>query len=204
MGSEPEDVGAAISPAYEATLRGMVSALTAAKDAYARHDAAEALRGQADSAIPELLDTVDALRVSLAAEKSRAENEADRLRARLRETAQILIEEVGADGPMDAEDAARKAVGRMNRLRELADEGAHEAEPYARRVEEAQRARRALLRELVGQGHYQKVCPADGGGCGREECHGPDSCEALRHRQGGGTTPSRSGIPAHRVRGGIT
>ena len=36
---------------------------------------------------------------------------ADVLRSRLRETAQILIEAVGADGPMDAEDAARKAVG---------------------------------------------------------------------------------------------
>ena len=36
--------------------------------------------------------------------------EAHVLRARLRETAQILIEAVGADGPMDAEDAARKAV----------------------------------------------------------------------------------------------
>jgi hypothetical protein len=90
MGNEPEEVGAAVSPAYEATLRGMALALSAAKDAYARHDAIEALRGQADSAIPELIDTVDALRVSLAAEKLRAENEADRLRARLRETAQIL------------------------------------------------------------------------------------------------------------------
>lgn len=90
MGSEPEEVGAAISPAYEATLRGMVSALTAAKDAYARHDAVEALRGQADSAIPEMLDTVDALRVSLAAEKSRAENERDELRAENRRLRDVL------------------------------------------------------------------------------------------------------------------
>ncbi len=31
-------------------------------------------------------------------------------RARLRHVAQLLIAEVGADGPMDAEGAARKAV----------------------------------------------------------------------------------------------
>lgn len=37
-----------------------------------------------------------------------AENEADRLRARLRDVAQILIEHTGASGPMDAEEAARK------------------------------------------------------------------------------------------------
>lgn len=39
--------------------------------------------------------------------------EADELRARLRTTAQILIEEVGADGPMNAEDAAQRAVARL-------------------------------------------------------------------------------------------
>lgn len=39
------------------------------------------------------------------------------LRERLRETAQILIAAVGADGPMDAEEAARRAVAKM----EIAD-----------------------------------------------------------------------------------
>jgi hypothetical protein len=43
---------------------------------------------------------------------------ADVLRSRLRETAQILIEAVGADGPMDAEDAARKAVEVIEHHRE--------------------------------------------------------------------------------------
>lgn len=36
--------------------------------------------------------------------------EVGRLKGRLRKTAQILIEEVGADGPMNAEDAAARAV----------------------------------------------------------------------------------------------
>lgn len=39
------------------------------------------------------------------------------LRGRLRETAQILIAAVGADGPMDAEEAARRAVAKL----EIAD-----------------------------------------------------------------------------------
>ncbi len=38
------------------------------------------------------------------------------LEARLRDTAEILIAEVGADGPMSAEDAARRAVGRIQTL----------------------------------------------------------------------------------------
>lgn len=49
----------------------------------------------------------------LAARTAAAENEADRLRARLREVAQILIEHTGASSPMDAEDAARKVVGEL-------------------------------------------------------------------------------------------
>jgi hypothetical protein len=77
----------------------------------------------------------------LGARAASAENEADRLRARLRETAQVLIAEVGADGPMDAEEAARKAVERMVNLRTLADEKAHEAGLYARRMEQAQQSR---------------------------------------------------------------
>jgi len=77
----------------------------------------------------------------LGARAAAAENEADRLRARLREVAQVLIAEVGADGPMDAEDAARKAVERMVNLRTLADEKAHEAGLCARRMEQAQRSR---------------------------------------------------------------
>jgi hypothetical protein len=40
-----------------------------------------------------------------------------RLRARLRDTAQILLAEVGADGPCDAEDAARRAVAALSLAR---------------------------------------------------------------------------------------
>jgi hypothetical protein len=40
------------------------------------------------------------------------------LRDRLRDTAQILIAEVGATGPADAEEFARKAVSQIARLRE--------------------------------------------------------------------------------------
>lgn len=54
----------------------------------------------------------------LGARAAVAENEVDHLRSRLRETAQILIEAVGADGPMDAEDAARKAVEVIEHHRE--------------------------------------------------------------------------------------
>ena len=75
--------------------------------------------------------------------------EVARLRERLRETSQILIAEVGAEGPMDAEDAAREAVARMARLRELADQKAHEAGLYARRMEAAQRSRSAERAAIV-------------------------------------------------------
>jgi hypothetical protein len=43
---------------------------------------------------------------------------ADFLRHRLRSTAQILIAELGAVGPMDAEDAAAKAVQTIRNLRD--------------------------------------------------------------------------------------
>lgn len=42
----------------------------------------------------------------------------DKLKERLRLTAQILIEEVGADGPMNAEDAALKAVKEIQSLKD--------------------------------------------------------------------------------------
>lgn len=86
------------------------------------------------------------------------------LRERLREVAQVLVAEIGADGPMDAEDAARKAVGRMERLRELADEKAHEAGLHARRMEEAQRERdeaRNIIRNLmIGQASERRAVVA--------------------------------------------
>ena len=77
----------------------------------------------------------------------RAENEA--LRARLRETAQILIEAGGADGSMNAEDAARNAVDRMEKLQELVDRAAGEAGLYARRMGQAQESRDRVREDLV-------------------------------------------------------
>jgi transcriptional regulator GlxA family with amidase domain len=44
-------------------------------------------------------------------------DEVERLQARLREVAQILICEFGAEGPMQAEDVARKAVFAHRQLR---------------------------------------------------------------------------------------
>jgi len=63
------------------------------------------------------MSKVDGYR-ELGARAASAENEADVLRSRLRETSQILIEAVGADGPMDAEDAARRAVEVIEHHRE--------------------------------------------------------------------------------------
>ena len=82
------------------------------------------------------------------AEAEEKNDTVDRLRSRLRVVAQILIPEVGADGPMDAEDAALTAVERMGLLRELADGKARDAGLYARRMEEAQESRRKLARAM--------------------------------------------------------
>ena len=79
----------------------------------------------------------------------------DLLRARLRKVAQILVEAVGAEGPMDAEEAAQKAVQRIENLNELLETWSHKAGTYAKRMMEAQKSRddtavatSALLREL--------------------------------------------------------
>jgi hypothetical protein len=53
----------------------------------------------------------------LIARIERVERERDEARSRLRETARILIEETGADGPMNAEDAARKIVSMLRGAR---------------------------------------------------------------------------------------
>lgn len=50
--------------------------------------------------------------------------EVDGLKARLRKTAQILIEAVGADGPMDAEEAAEKIVMKYLEAQEALRENA--------------------------------------------------------------------------------
>jgi chromosome segregation ATPase len=62
-----------IDPAYEAVLRKMVGDLEHATDAHERWAAANALQGQADSAIGELLDTVTVLRAERDAAIARAD-----------------------------------------------------------------------------------------------------------------------------------
>lgn len=63
---------------------------------------------------------VGANRICAEADATIAAKDADiaSLRDRLRDTAQILIAEVGATGPADAEEVARKAVSQIARLRE--------------------------------------------------------------------------------------
>lgn len=125
----------------------------------------------------------------LGARAAAAENEADRLRARLREVAQVLIAEVGADGPMDAEDAARKAVERMVNLRALADEKAAEAGLYARRMGQAQKALREKPSPLVEElallrGEHQEQARLLGMGSEREARLMAQLEEARRELQG--------------------
>jgi hypothetical protein len=142
----------------------------AVRDLVHRLDA-EARPG-AKMADDDVLDVVSRV-LNRAVRPNKVQAENAHLRERLREVAQVLIAEVGAEGPMDAEDAARKAVARMERLRELADQSAHEAGLYARRMGEAQaRARKstpqdeelALLRSelqeqarLVGMGSEREA-----------------------------------------------
>lgn len=57
-----------------------------------------------------------ALTAALIASGLVAEN--DRLRGRLRETTQILVAAIGADGPCDAEEAAKRIVAELSSLRE--------------------------------------------------------------------------------------
>jgi len=63
------------------------------------------------------------------------DREKAQLKNRLRRTAQVLIEEVGADGPMNAEEAAEKAVEKIRGMRKaircmiLAIEDGTEEEP---------------------------------------------------------------------------
>ena len=137
----------------------------------------------------------------LGARAAAAENEADRLRERLRNVTQILIAEVGADGPMDAEDAAHKAVARMDNLRRLADQSAHEAGLYARRMEQAQaRARKSAPQDEESKANACYVIHSpypDGSWRGWEKCIGDgsgatrlftDVADAESHLRGMGET----------------
>lgn len=75
-----------------------------------------------DRAANEKLDGYRALGARAAA----AENLADDLRRRLRGVAQVLIAEVGAEGPCSAVDAADKAVDHIQKLRQKVSQ--HEAD----------------------------------------------------------------------------
>lgn len=89
-----------------------------------------ALFARDDTCLAGAVERIAALKVKIAAERERrqredvahmkvlgeVDDERIALKARLRETAQILIAKVGADGPMNAEDAARKAVKRIAAL----------------------------------------------------------------------------------------
>ena len=85
----------------------------------------------------------------LGARAAAAENEADRLRARLRETAQILIEAVGADGPRDAEDAARKAAEVIEHHRECMRQAGLQAFMRGRSPEEVGDHLRGVLQSYT-------------------------------------------------------
>lgn len=74
---------------------------------------------------------------------------ADVLRSRLRETAQILIEAVGADGPMDAEDAARKAAEVIEHHRECMRQAGLQAFMRGRSPEEVGDHLRSVLQSFT-------------------------------------------------------
>lgn len=62
-------------------------------------------------------------------ERDEARAEVERLRTRSRDATQRLVEEIGADGPESVEDAARRAVAEIERLRALVPVEAPKAEP---------------------------------------------------------------------------
>lgn len=74
---------------------------------------------------------------------------ADVLRSRLRETAQILIEAVGADGPMGAEDAARKAAEVIEHHRECMRQAGLQAFMRGRSPEEVGDHLRGVLKSYT-------------------------------------------------------
>ena len=99
--------------------------------------------------------------------------------ARLRETAQILIEYTGADGPMNAEDAARRAVGKTLEDR---DEGMGRIEFLKEQRDTAERERdeaRSVLREFEWEACSETLPNYDGPNIVQcRVCHG--------RRDGGG------------------
>jgi len=83
------------------------------------------------------------------------------LRKRLRHTAQILVEAVGAEGPTDAETSARRAAAKVAELTaRLAEPGLL---PVSSRVE---------LSGPTGSGHYDVSAHGDGFSVSREDLAG--------------------------------
>lgn len=98
----------------------------------------DAYRPMPSAASPRrLMATVDDLTSRLDA----ATRERDELRERSREAAQTLIDYVGADGPMNVEEAARKAAAWIERLM-------RDRDAATRRADEVGKAAEAVLREF--------------------------------------------------------
>jgi hypothetical protein len=110
-------------------LRELVSMHEAAKRIIAAQPQALALLGakmaEKDAEIERLTRVIAGMDVEVNGamrDFDNAKAEIARLSERLRSTAQILVCKVGADGPMDAEEAARRAVAELARLREENEE----------------------------------------------------------------------------------
>jgi len=92
----------------------------------------KSLRGEID----ECVLTIESLRA-----------ERNSLRERLRETAQILIGEVGSEDPVDAEEAARRTVMRISNLQDLLDQWARKSATYFQESFESKQLNEKLLKE---------------------------------------------------------
>lgn len=77
--------------------------------------------------------------------------------ARLRATAQTLIEATGADGPLNAEEAAARAVGQLSSARDARDAALVKLASAERVVE----AVKAYAEENGGCDHHPDDCPGD-------------------------------------------
>lgn len=70
-------------------------------------------------------------------ERDAARAEAEKLRSRLRETNQTIVECIGASGPDTSEDAAKRAVDEIEKLRGILDDTESESGLAALQVDEA-------------------------------------------------------------------
>jgi hypothetical protein len=109
----------------------------------------------------------------LADDYSAMRRERDDAEDRARRACQILIAEIGADGPTDVDDVAKRAVEEIRRLRELQEESEHQmhlrirsgydktvADSWRAKVAEVERERDEARRNL---GEILAVIHRDGG-----------------------------------------